>query len=52
MSPYLTKEAYETEIIKPALEDAAANSAMGSTPIIPKVGDFLLYTGHGSMDRP
>ena len=52
MSPYLTKEAYETEVVKPALEDAAANAATGAKAIIPKVGDFLLYTGHGSTDRP
>ena len=47
-----TKEAYETKAIKPALADATANAATGEASITPAAGDSLLYTGHGSVDRP
>ena len=46
MSPYLTKEAYETEVVKPALEDAAANAANRVQ------GDHPQHWGFSALHRP
>ena len=49
MSPYLTKEAHETDIVEPLNRKKAQQPKLPA--FTPMAGDFLLYIGQASKSR-
>jgi site-specific DNA-cytosine methylase len=53
LHPYLTKEAYEQQVVLPAQEEAAdATEPMLETGYVPQAGDHLLYLGFATSAKP